>query len=396
MNWNPLKFLLLSLLKFLVFNRKAKLQDILNEEVVRVFIVAFAGIGDFFLMTPMIKHIKDRIKNSHITLLTDNETVAEYLTSQRSIIDEVLIFKINKCSKSHFLRCCFTLRKRKNDIFIIPYINLNQNTLLMGLLSRAKLLIGHGNGGTYRNIWSHILDIAIPLKEKTYEPYQYLTIAEYITQSNSEDIRLVIEIPDQVENSVYYKLDSLCINLPNSLLVQLSASNGQFSWKNWLPSHFAKLLDTIIEKIKIDVVAVGGPEEKKIAQEVKKMMRHNFIDLVGKTTLQELIVCIKKAKMVLCLDSCIAHIASTFGIPCVALFGPTDMWAYKGNFHVITNHVECQPCVSFINRNALAGNVNNCSNRKCLNGVSIEKVFQRIQKGMAIGKLIKYNSIFIS
>lgn len=33
----------------------------------------FGGIGDFFLMTPMIKHIKDKVRNSHITFLTDNE-----------------------------------------------------------------------------------------------------------------------------------------------------------------------------------------------------------------------------------------------------------------------------------------------------------------------------------
>lgn len=69
----------------------------------------------------------------------------------------------------------------------------------MGLLSGAKLLIGHGNGGTYKNIWHHILDIAIPLKEKTYEPYQYLAIAEYITCSSPKDISLVVEISEQIE-----------------------------------------------------------------------------------------------------------------------------------------------------------------------------------------------------
>jgi len=380
MNWNPLKFLLLLLIKFLAFNRQAKLQDILRKEGVRIFIVAFVGIGDFFLMTSMIRHIKHKIRNSHITLLTDNERIAEYLISQSFIIDEVVIFKINECSKSQFLKYCFSLRKRNIDIFIIPYINLNQNTLLIGLLSRARILIGHGNGGTCRNIWSHILDTAIPLKEKTYEPYQYLTIAEYITQSNSEDIRLIIEIPESIENSISYKLSSMNINLSDSLLVQFSASNGNFSWKNWPPSHFARFLDTIIEKNKIEVVAVGSPGEKQMAQVIKKMMRHNFIDLTGKTTLQELIVCVKKAKMVLCLDSCIAHIASAFGTPCITLFGPTDMWAYKGNFYAITNPVECQPCVSFINRNPLAGNVNDCPNRKCLSGIDVERVLEKFNK----------------
>lgn len=379
MTWNPLKFLLLFILKFLVFNRKAKLHEILNKKVVRISIVLFGGIGDFFLMTPMIKHIKDKIKHSYIIFLTDNETIVKYLT-QSSIINEALTVKINEYSITQFLKYCFTLRKWKNDIFIIPYINLNQNTLLMGLLSGSRMIIGHGNGGTYKSIWSNLLDVAIPLKEKTYEPFQYLTIAEYITQSKSKNIKLVIEISDQVKKEIYHKLNSLCIDLSHSLLVQFSASNGKFSWKNWSTSHFAKLLDSIIEEKRINIVAIGTPEETQIAQDIQKMMRHNFIDLTGKTTLQELIVCIKNTKMVLCLDSCVAHIASAFGTPCIALFGPTDMWAYKGNSYVITNPVECQPCVSFINKNPLAGNVNYCLNRRCLSEISVEEILEQLKK----------------
>ena len=56
------------------------------------------------------------------------------------------------------------------------------------------------------------------------------------------------------------------------------------------------------------------------------------------------------------------------------------MWAYKGSCYGITNPVECQPCVSFINRNHLAGNVNDCLSRKCLTGLSVEKVFEEFEK----------------
>ncbi|MDP3067031.1 MAG: glycosyltransferase family 9 protein, partial [Methanobacteriaceae archaeon] len=378
--WDIPKFFILYLVKLLRFNRKAKLQNVLNKETVKVFIVAFVGVGDFFLMTPMLKHIRDKIRNSHITLLTDNETIAEYLTGQSTIVDEPLVLKINEYSLSQFLRYCFSLRRQNIDILIIPYINLNQNTLLLGLLSRARLLIGHGSGGTYKNIWSRILDVSIPLKEKNYEPRQYLPIAEYITQSSIEDIRLIVEIPEHAENSIYSRLYSLGIDLSNSLLVQFSASDGKVIWKNWPPSHFAKLLDIVVEKYKMNVVAIGGLEEVEIADEVKRQMKHTFINLVGETTLIELIACVKIAKMVLCLDSSVLHITSAFKKPCIALFGPTDMWAYSGNSYAITNPVECQPCVSFINRSPLAGNVNYCSRRRCLNGIDVERVFFEFQQ----------------
>lgn len=179
---------------------------------------------------------------------------------------------------------------------------------------------------------------------------------------------------------VYRKLNSLGIDLSNSLLVQVGASNGKYDWKNYPPFKFAELLDSIIEVKRISVVVIGSLEERKIAQDIQKMMRHSFIDLTGKITLQELIACIKNAKMVLCLDSCIAHIASAFGTPCIALFGPTDTWAYRGKSCAITNPVGCQPCVSFINRNPLAANVNDCSSKMCLSEISIDNVLGAIQR----------------
>lgn len=139
-------------------------------------------------------------------------------------------------------------------------------------------------------------------------------------------------------------------------------------------------MDTIIEKYKINVIAIGAPKEVEIASEVRRQMKHSFINLVGKTTLPELIACIKMAKIVLCLDSCVLHIASAFKKPCIALFGPTDMWAYSGNSFSVTNPVECQPCVSFINRSPSAKYVWDCLDRKCLNGIDIEKVFWSLKQ----------------
>jgi ADP-heptose:LPS heptosyltransferase len=381
MTWYTIKFLIVYLVKkILRLNKKTNLKNLLFKKIIKIYIVMFGGIGDFFLMTPMLKHIKEKLKNSYISLLTNNKAIVEYLTTQSSVVDEVHLLNITEYSVNKFLKYCFSLRRQNIDIFIIPYINLNQNTLLIGLLGGAKILIGHGNGGTYRNIWSKILDIAIPLKEKVYEPLQYLSIAEYLTNSVPEKVKLVVEIPKHVENKIYSQLKLLGIDLSNSMLVQLSASNGKVTWKNWPTLYFAKLLDAIIERYKINVIVIGSPEEVKIAEEVKKQMKHKFINLVGKTTLPELVACIKMAKIILCLDSSVLHIASALGKPCIALFGPTDIWAYGGNSYVITNPVKCQPCVSFVNRNPLANIVDYCPDRKCLNEISVEKVLDKFDE----------------
>jgi ADP-heptose:LPS heptosyltransferase len=76
------------------------------------------------------------------------------------------------------------------------------------------------------------------------------------------------------------------------------------------------------------VVIVGDKKDGRVAEVMFHKLPAGVIDTCGFTTLRELAVILKGAKLALLNDSGIMHLASYFNIPVVALFGPTDPLHY--------------------------------------------------------------------
>jgi heptosyltransferase-1 len=72
----------------------------------------------------------------------------------------------------------------------------------------------------------------------------------------------------------------------------------------------------------------------------------HYIDLRGKTTLQELIACVAAADVLVGPDSGPMHIAAAVGTPAVVILGGYDLReniAYSGN-KILDTRIHCSPC----------------------------------------------------
>ena len=70
-------------------------------------------------------------------------------------------------------------------------------------------------------------------------------------------------------------------------------------------------------------------------------------DLVGRTTLSELIEELRRCTLLLTNDTGTMHLAASLGVPVVAIFGSTEpaLTGPVGEGHtIIRHHVECSPC----------------------------------------------------
>ena len=91
----------------------------------------------------------------------------------------------------------------------------------------------------------------------------------------------------------------------------------------------ARVLAALGEPSQARLVLVGSPGE---ADQVVGLAEHEGVtDLVGQTTVGQMMAVIAGADLVIANDSAPAHMAAGFDRPCVALFGPTDpeVWAPK-------------------------------------------------------------------
>ena len=122
------------------------------------------------------------------------------------------------------------------------------------------------------------------------------------------------------------------------------------SAKRWYPKEFAKVADVLSNEYGYDIVIFGGPNEKEIAKEIEDNLHiKNFINLAGKTSIKELIEKIGGLSGFITNDSGPMHIAAAYGVPTVAIFGPTEyketsQWMNEKGI-IISKNLECSPCM---------------------------------------------------
>jgi heptosyltransferase I len=102
-------------------------------------------------------------------------------------------------------------------------------------------------------------------------------------------------------------------------------------------------------------------------------MKHKAL-VSCETTIKQLIELIRRADLYIGGDSGPMHIASTLGIPTVAIFGPKDpvvYGPYNSKSIIVSKELPCSPC-----RNRT------CSDPECITTISPEEVFQAVNKVM--------------
>jgi len=149
---------------------------------------------------------------------------------------------------------------------------------------------------------------------------------------------------------VLYPDETLSSNSLNPL-VGISPGSSYGSAKRWYPKEFAKVAASLSKTHHI--VILGSIAEQEIASDIEKKLIEigvsNFTNLVGKTSVTELIKQISTLDLFITGDSGPMHVAASFQVPTVSIFGPTKsietaQWLSKKSI-IIKKNLDCQPCM---------------------------------------------------
>jgi len=123
------------------------------------------------------------------------------------------------------------------------------------------------------------------------------------------------------------------------------------SAKRWYPQKFAEVVEKLSKQF--DIIIFGSANEKDFAKDIEKLLIvkgiNNYENLAGNTTIAELINCISNLDLFITGDSGPMHLAASFQIPTIAIFGPTkddetSQWM-NDNSIVVKKNLDCQPCM---------------------------------------------------
>jgi heptosyltransferase I len=95
--------------------------------------------------------------------------------------------------------------------------------------------------------------------------------------------------------------------------------------RNWLAERYAALADYAVSK-GYKVVLSGGPTEmeRELSTEIIGYSQSDILNLVGKTSLKQLLCVLKCADLVLAPDTGPAHMAVTVGTPVIGLYAHSN------------------------------------------------------------------------
>ena len=137
--------------------------------------------------------------------------------------------------------------------------------------------------------------------------------------------------------------------------------------KRWLSERFAATAAALGGQW----VLFGTKKDEEAGAAIAAELGDNCTNLIGETTLDELIEELRKCRLLLTNDTGTMHLATLLGIPVVAVFGSTEpsLTGPLGAKSLVVRHrVECSPC--FLRACPL--------DFRCMKAVSVEEVVEAI------------------
>lgn len=106
------------------------------------------------------------------------------------------------------------------------------------------------------------------------------------------------------------------------LVISPAASKAE---RNWLPERYAAIADYATDQ-GFQVVLCGGPStmETELRDNILKHTQANILDVVGKTSLKQLLALLQQASLVIAPDTGPTHMAVTVGTPVIGLYGHSN------------------------------------------------------------------------
>ncbi len=289
----------------------------------KILILRFSSLGDIILTTPVIRNLKNQLKDCEI----------HYATRQQNAF---LLEKNPYISKVHTLK--------KNDAELISQLKLEGFDQVIDL---------HRNIRTFRikqalrvksvsfnklNIRKFILvNFSINLLPKTHIVDRYMkTVAHLGIRNDNKGLDYFINKKDEINMAEF--------NLTADNYIAYGIGGQHFTKR--LPKE--KILQ-LLRKINGQIVLLGGKEDQETANYVKANLGSRAIDFCGKISLNQSAFLVANAAKVISHDTAVMHIAAAFKKEVISIWGNTvpafGMYPYQTKFTVIENNfLTCRPC----------------------------------------------------
>ncbi|HKJ70835.1 MAG TPA: glycosyltransferase family 9 protein [Gammaproteobacteria bacterium] len=280
----------------------------------RLCLVRLSAIGDVTHVVPVVRTLQHHWPETQLTWV-----VGRVEAGLVGDLDGVEVVPFDKGGGLRALRDLRrSLRGRRFDALLQMQTALRAN--LAGAMVPADLRLGYDRGRS-RNGHQCFINRRIAANPRRhvldgfFDFLAALGISEHV-------MRWAIPVPEAARA---FAAEHLPGDAP-TLAINPCSSVRPRNWRNWMPQRYAAVADHAMRAHGMRVVLTGGPAagERAFADEVRSAMSGEPVDLVGRTSLKELLAVLERARALVAPDTGPAHMGTAAGIPVIGLFGTSN------------------------------------------------------------------------
>jgi len=275
-----------------------------------ICLVRLSAIGDVTHMLPIVNTIRSHWPQTKITWIIGKSE----LELVRGLPDiELITFNKNRgvCA---YLDLRQQLRGRRFDVLLLMQVSLRANLIPPFINAPIKIGFDRRRAKNLHRLFIN-RSIAAKTNQHVLDGLFCFTEALGITEKKLTWDLIRTDAEQTFAAGVLPETDQ------RTLLISPCASHAS---RNWPPKHYAEVADHAIKTHAMRVVLTGGYSEHRYAQQITAAMHSRPVDLVGRTTLRQLLAVIARADVVISPDSGPAHLATCAGKPVIGLYAASN------------------------------------------------------------------------
>jgi ADP-heptose:LPS heptosyltransferase len=281
-------------------------------------------MGDLLMSVPAVKALKETFQ-SKITLLTSAaaSSIAPYIKA----IDDVIIYDVpwmkdRNTDQQELWRIISLLRERQFDGAVI-FTVFSQNPLpstMIAYLAEIPLRLAYSRENPYQ-LLTHWVPDAEPYHIMRHQVRRDLDLVKYVGAKSQRD-DITIELPIHFRESSLKKLVSAGVDVARPWLIMhpgVSETKRKYPTTLWIETA-----RKLIRELSFQIVLTGVESERALTENIRMGSGGEIISLTGTLNIEEFIMLIQMAPLVISVNTSTAHIAAATGTKIVVLYAMTN------------------------------------------------------------------------
>lgn len=347
------------------------------DKVKTIAIAKFLGMGSILRATPLVKALKKKYPSAKYIIITalKNKALVENIglfdgffyirdTSFLSLfVDTVyLLFKLWQARIDLY----FDLEVYSAFSTIITTLSLARNRY--GFYTSSTMFRGQLNTHmVYFNDYQNISTI-------------YLQFARACGISETDYKIQKVGIREQAKLELANWMKKRNLSGKASYIVINPNASDLLLERRWPLDYFVLLINALTLSWHNPIFIVGSPDENPyvtmLREKLSEQAKAFTVDLSGEVSLEATMALIEKARLMITNDSGLYHMAVSFGIPVISLWGPVRPQHYtddrnENNIIFYSRKIYCSPCIHRTDFPPCRGN------NVCMKSISPKGVYKK-------------------